>query len=154
MWTRFMDMHSGGGTKLVINGQKKQLIFIEAPEDQAKAVFYARFGHNPERVSCTCCGEDYSIQSEDTFVQASAWDRGCEYVESIELRNEGRYIERGQPIPEGFQPSRFSAPVAREYRTVTEFLQDPEIFVIPADSITVDERNASVPQQGYVWVGE
>jgi len=53
-----MDMHSGGDLK-----EKWQYIYIEAPEEEAKVIFYNRFGHNPNRVTCTCCGKDYSISS-------------------------------------------------------------------------------------------
>jgi hypothetical protein len=54
MWTRFMDMHSGGDAK---TGD----VFIEAPEAQARAIFTARFDRDPDHVTCTCCGRDYSV---------------------------------------------------------------------------------------------
>lgn len=63
IWTKFMDMHSGGGTK-----EDFEYLFIEAPIEEAKIIFYNRFGHNPEHITCTCCGSDYSIyeyQSEE-----------------------------------------------------------------------------------------
>ena len=59
-WTEFNDCHSGGGTK-----EQWEKIFIEAPKDEAVTVFYNRFGHNPRRVSCTCCGPDYCIWEEE-----------------------------------------------------------------------------------------
>ena len=71
-WTRFMDMHSGGGTK---EGDC-EYIYIEAPEEEAKIIFYNRFGHNPERVSCTCCGDDYSISEKKSLEESTAFDRG------------------------------------------------------------------------------
>lgn len=58
MWTHFYDMHSGGRQK-----EKWSHIFIEAPEEEAIVIFYNRFGHNPNKVTCTCCGQDYSISS-------------------------------------------------------------------------------------------
>ena len=58
-WTQFWDMHSGGSLK-----EQWQYIYIEAPEDEARVIFYNRFDHSPDRVTCTCCGEDYSV-SED-----------------------------------------------------------------------------------------
>ena len=61
-WTKFWDMHSGGGSK-----EEWNFISIEAPEKEAKIIFYNRFGHNPERVSCTCCGRDYSIDEYKTL---------------------------------------------------------------------------------------
>lgn len=71
MWTRFMDMHSGGGTK----EEPYEYIYIEAPVSEAKVIFYNRFGHNPERVTCTCCGEDYSIDAEETLEKATEYER-------------------------------------------------------------------------------
>ena len=71
-WTRFMDMHSGGRLKK----PPYQYIYIESDnEDQAKLIFFNRFGHNPERVSCTCCGEDYSISSGSGLMKLSQYDR-------------------------------------------------------------------------------
>jgi len=99
MWTRFYDMHSGGGAK-----EKWELIFIEAPEDEAISIFYNRFGHNPNRVSCTCCGADYSIYED------------------------GDSLER-------------------------QDFKDKKTLVIYTDDIKDNERNMSVPEQGYVWKG-
>lgn len=76
-WTRFMDMHSGGSTKVVIRKQAIEYIYIEAPENEARVIFYNRFGHNPSRVTCTCCGEDYSVSEEQTLELATAFERGC-----------------------------------------------------------------------------
>ena len=59
-WTEFMDMHSGGGQKL-----DWAYIYIEAPLEEAKVIFYNRFGRNPDRVTCTCCGADYWVHEED-----------------------------------------------------------------------------------------
>lgn len=70
MWTRFMDMHSGGSLK-----EKSQYIYIEAPVEEAKVIFYNRFGHNPDRVTCTCCGEDYTYDDYETLRDATAWER-------------------------------------------------------------------------------
>lgn len=73
-WTNFWDMHSGGKQK-----EKFAQCYIEAPEPEAKVIFYNRFGHNPERVTCTCCGEDYSISEHKTLGQASGYQRGCKW---------------------------------------------------------------------------
>ena len=66
MWTRFHDMHSGGSQK-----EQWNLIFIEASQAEAELIFYNRFGHNPNRVSCTCCGPDYSIGESETLDEAT-----------------------------------------------------------------------------------
>ena len=70
-WTHFWDMHSGGGCKEA----PYEHIFIEAPLEEAVRIFYNRFGHNPYRVSCTCCGEDYSVSEYDTLEEATAYHR-------------------------------------------------------------------------------
>lgn len=70
MWTQFYDMNSGGGQK-----EKWSIICIELPEETAKVYFYNRFGHSPNRVSCTCCGEDYSTSTGDTLEDLTHWER-------------------------------------------------------------------------------
>jgi hypothetical protein len=74
MWTRFMDMHSGGDAKTAWNK-----IYIEAPEELAIEVFKSRFGRDPYHTTCTCCGEDFSISSKESFEQISGHDRGCDF---------------------------------------------------------------------------
>ena len=56
MWTALRDTHAGGIQKL-----EWKWVVIEADEDEATSVFFSRFGINPNRVSCTCCGSDFSI---------------------------------------------------------------------------------------------
>ena len=48
---------------------------VEAPLEEAVRIFYNRFGHNPYRVSCTCCGEDYSVTEHDTLEEATEFER-------------------------------------------------------------------------------
>lgn len=55
-WTQFFDLCSGGSEK-----ERWGIIYIEAPEDEARVIFYNRFGHSPDRVTCACCGSDYSV---------------------------------------------------------------------------------------------
>ena len=152
MWTRFMDMHSGGGQK-----EKWPYIIIEASEREARVIFYNRFGHNPERVTCTCCGEDYSISEAESLEQITAHDRGCAYAYFDQGGNEvpekeafvsgkgmkpgyvGRYIERGD--------AEYKA-----YRTLDAYLTSGECLVIRANEIKPEERTGDVPEEGYVWV--
>jgi hypothetical protein len=72
-WTRFMDMHSGGRTKI----KNYNKIYIEAPEKEALVIFYNRFRRNPFNVTCDCCGGDYSISEADTLRLATAYERNC-----------------------------------------------------------------------------
>lgn len=129
VWTRFMDVHSGGGLK-----EDFQYCLIEAPEEEAKIIFYNRFGHNPERVSCTCCGEDYSISESKSLEEATAYDRGCKWVKN-------KYVE--EPDPETSY---------KEYQTVAQYLKNDDVKVIYAQDIKPEERVGEVPQEGYVWV--
>lgn len=131
-WTEFWDMHSGGGTK---EGDCEQ-IFIEAPLDEATSVFYAKFGHNPERVSCTCCGEDYSITEYKSLEQATAFHRGCKYDDKLR-----QYVEVADP--DGFKNS---------YKTVEQYKKEKTALFIYADEIKPEERTVDVPDQGYVYI--
>lgn len=152
MWTRFMDMHSGGEQK-----EKWAYIIIEAPIEEAKVIFYNRFGHNPERVTCTCCGEDYSISEEESLEQITAFDRGCDYAY---FRPDGTEC----PAKEAFKPGRgmakgYSGGYAErkgdnawsKYRTLDKYLSSGECLVIRASEIKTKEREGCVPEQGYIW---
>lgn len=75
MWTLFWDMHSGGSAKVVIDGKKKEKIYIELPEEEAINYFEQRFDRNPYNVTCDCCGEDYSIYSEESIEYLSDFHR-------------------------------------------------------------------------------
>ena len=127
MWTRFMDMSSGGGTK----EEPYDNIYIEAPEDEAIIIFYNRFGHNPNKVTCTCCGEDYSISEEKTFEQASGYARNCAYAGK-------KYIER--------EASDYG-----KYQTVASYKRNKDVLVIPKSKIKKAERVGDAPTEGYVW---
>lgn len=70
-WTQFMDMHSGGRTKI----EPYEYIFIEAPEQQARDYFTARFGRHPNHVTCDCCGSDFSVDEHATLDEATAYER-------------------------------------------------------------------------------
>ena len=128
MWTQFMDMYSGGESK-----EKWKYIYIQAPAKEAKVIFYNRFGHSPERVSCTCCGEDYSISESPTLEQASAYDRGRKY-------ENGKYVEK--PNGESW----------KKFLTIEEYSKQKDVLIIHADEIKDTERLGEVPEEGYVWV--
>jgi len=125
MWTQFWDMHSGGRQK-----EKWSKIYIEAPEEVAQVIFFNRFGHSPERVTCACCGEDYSISEYETLEQASAYHRGCEY------EADGNTVKESGP----------------RHRTVEQYIAEGDALVIRASEIDDEERVGEVPVQGYVYV--
>lgn len=126
MWTRFMDMHSGGGTK----EGPYEYIYIEAPLPEAKVIFYNRFGHNPERVSCTCCGPDYVIYEHATLEEATAFERGCLYDARLDA-----YVDEPRS----------------GHHAMSQWTQRPDVLVIRGDEIEPSERVGDVPEQGYVW---
>lgn len=161
-WTLFMDMHSGGGLK----EENYALIYIEAPIDEACVIFYNRFGHNPYRVTCTYCGEDYSVDEHQTIEAATAYDRGCPWVEDergwmfkdrpADYRD-GFYLEPGQQVPAGMKLSSLSSIRGGEAVTVEEWRKsgkgniDGGVLFIDAADIKPEERVGEVPEQGYVW---
>ncbi len=129
MWTRFMDMHSGGGLK-----EKWQYIYIEAPQEEAEVIFYNRFGHAPSRVTCTCCGNDYVVNEAKSLEQISASERGCKWDQ-----RKKRYVEES------------GGESWSKYRTIRQWLRTGQATIIRAKSIKAQERVGEVPQQGYVW---
>ena len=162
-WTKFHDMHSGGDQKL-----DWPFIFIEAPLQEAKAVFYHRFGRNPDRITCTCCGEDYSISESEDLAQASAYQRNCRYDNDTK-----HYVEELSDRPMGGGTYEIRTMTGTD-ETKTEYLNvgpDPYVTVedffktgtggsvehyiplaIYAKDIKDEERAADLPEEGYVWV--
>ena len=72
-------MHSGGGQKL-----DAELIIIEAPEEEAIRISQERFNRHPSHVTCTCCGDDFSISEWATLEEATAYERGCAWSNEAE----------------------------------------------------------------------
>lgn len=156
MWTRFMDMHSGGGQKL-----KWAYIYIEAAEEEARSVFYAKFGRNPARVTCTCCGEDYVTSSEESLQQLTAYDRKCcyvyenaagkrivwsDYVNHADKKTfKGRWIEF-----QGTDALR-QTPSSEPAMSLEEYFAQESVLKVPAAEISDEERKADVPEEGFVW---
>lgn len=125
MFTRFMDMHSGGGLK----ESPYQFIYIEAAMEEARVIFYNRFGHNPERVTCTCCGEDYTLSEAESLELESAYDRGCAWDKKAN----------------DYDLSKFKT-------SIDDYVKRPDVLVIRASDIKDSERVGEVPEQGYRWV--
>jgi hypothetical protein len=132
-FTQFWDMNSGGGQK-----ESFKYCYIEAPQAEAKVIFYNRFGHNPERVTCTCCGEDYSINESETLEQATGYHRGCKSINIGMHKWEYQEIHCGESY--------------RPYVELADYLNQADIMVIRADEITDADRLGDVPSQGFVWV--
>ena len=113
-WTQFSDMCSGGGRK-----EKWDCIWIEAPEDEARVIFNNRFGHDPSKVTCTCCGSDYSVYEETP----DAEDRNGSslFITAADIKPEERIDKDAEvvPVTENMSARKF-------YRTVitVEVLSD------------------------------
>lgn len=125
-WTKFNDMHSGGGQK-----EDFDCCYIEAPQAQAEVIFYNRFGHSPNRVTCTCCGEDYSVSESENLKQATGYERNCGYDKS-------GYIEKARD--------------SRKFVTLEEYVKKDDVLIIHETEIKPEERIGEVRQQGYVWM--
>jgi hypothetical protein len=68
--TRFMDMHSGGKLKTPFTH-----IYVDAPIDEALAIFIDTFQRDPNNVTCKCCGEDFVYEEYSSLEEATAYDR-------------------------------------------------------------------------------
>ena len=153
-WTQFWDMHSGGRTK----ESPYEHIYIEAPENEAVIIFYNRFGHNPNRVSCTCCGDDYSISEGVSLEQVSGYQRGCDYAyfkgkkevpqseawksgKGLLEGYEGRYVERESPSKMSFH----------KFMKIEEYAKQKDVLIVYDKDIKDEERTGYIPQEGYVW---
>lgn len=134
-WTLFWDMHSGGSQKL-----DWPFIIIEADEDEARKMFAEAFGRNPDDVTCNCCGEDYSVSSDASLAQLTAYHRHLTYTaplmgaaewraaspeERQAANNAGRYLEPDELPPDGW-PVRHAIEVEHGYvkpQTMADFLR-------------------------------
>lgn len=151
MWTQFWDMHSGGGLKL----PPWHYIYIEAPEDEATVIFCNRFGRHPENVTCQCCGEDYSVKSEETLEQLTGFHRNLRAIKRIgralkndPVLNRWYYLEPGQEPPEGYTVDRAWNRSAREL-TLDEYVKQPDVLVVSAADIKPEERVGQATGRGH-----
>jgi hypothetical protein len=72
--TRFMDMHSGGKLKTPFTH-----IYVDAPIDEALAIFIDTFQRDPNNVTCKCCGEDFVYEEYNSLEEATAYDCKAEW---------------------------------------------------------------------------
>lgn len=129
-WTRFMDMHSGGGCK----EYPFEYIYIQYPKDVAERVFYLMFGHNPDRVTCTCCGNDYSVDESKDLKQATGYNRSCAYNADKKLYIESRvseYSHRRRPMG------------------VKAYCTQENVLVIYKDMVDASNIPHELPLEGY-----
>lgn len=129
-------MHSGGSQK-----EDWAKIYIEAPQKEAEIIFYNRFGHNPYRVTCTCCGEDYSMSESSTLEDATGYHRNCAWEDVDGETGGGHYIEK----PDTRWNSR------RKLISLEDYVKQDDVLVIYAKDIKPEERIGDLPRQGYYW---
>jgi len=148
MWTRFWDMHSGGGQK-----EKWSKIYIEADsQEEAEVIFYNRFGHSPNRITCTCCGEDYSVDSGKDLGQITGYDRGCRNIfkkVNGKYTNQ-KYIEASARVPKGYKTDSLSS--FNKYQSLKQYMKNQDVLFISKKDVKEDEKHGELPLQGYVWV--
>lgn len=70
--TRFMDMHSGGHLKTPYTH-----IYIDEPLGEAVRTFRDLFRHDPDNITCKCCGKDFFYEEYSSLEEATAHDREC-----------------------------------------------------------------------------
>lgn len=126
MWVSFNDMHSGGGTKVPPYEQ----IYIQAnSEAEAVKIFIRKFSYDPTQCSCHTCGDDYSIDTDDSILQLSGYHRGCEFLSPGKGRyNEGRYFEPGEKRPKGWTGGGSSS--WRKHQTIEQYAAQEDICIV------------------------
>lgn len=136
LWTRFMDMHSGGGRKTDYD-----IIYIEARVDRARVIFENRFGRDPDDVTCNCCGPDFSIDpypwddaeehEVESLQQVTAFERSCAFDPETK-----RYLE--EPRNSEYDRNRYVG-VDEYARYGAEKWGSRKPFVVYAEDITEDD---------------
>lgn len=155
-WTCFMDAHSGGKQKLDWSH-----IYVELPEDEATIFFQNRFKRNPSRVTCTCCGSDYSIIEGATLLDVTGYERNCRYAYFDAKDNEVDQTKAwicGDGFINGCSARYIDEADTkcnyREYISMPDFLKLPEKLIIHRKDIENSELKGSIRQEGYIWRGE
>lgn len=87
MFTKFWDMDSGGRLK-----EQWDIIYIEASKGEACEIFEKRFGHAPDHVTCSCCGDDYAILESETLESATKFHRKTTPLDKYLEENKERIL--------------------------------------------------------------
>ena len=91
-YTQFMDMYSGGGNKIDIDGVPKEYIYIaSSSEEKAIEICEEKLYQDPYEVACDCCGENFSVSTYDSLKEATAYERNCKWVGDGYSEEEGSY---------------------------------------------------------------
>lgn len=111
-WTLFSDAYAEGFLKF----KHYEFIIVEGKVEEALSMFIDMTNVDPKKVTCTCCGQHYSIREYDSVFQATAFERGCRYDNSLQC-----YVEEVSDFP------------IMEYATVENFINQDNVLVIFAD---------------------
>ena len=155
-WTHFWDMNSGGGQK-----EKWKHIFIEAPRSEAIRIFTNRFDHHPERVTCTCCGSDYSISPWDYDEDDPDPDEEESTLEGLSRYHRESFVTQALNLYDKHRDSYGSVDYKAVQAEARKLIipveewekQDDTVLIIRAHEITKEERSG--PDRapgGYVWM--
>lgn len=142
-------MHSGGSQK-----EPFSILYIQAPEREARSVFYSRFGHNPERVTCSCCGSDYSVSSDPSASpeEITGFHRNAFYAVPKAKHldySQAKYFDRREDIPDDWEIRRDMG--EREVLSLEDYFAQDDIAVIYAKEIEEYERHVTVPDELGMW---
>lgn len=89
IWVRFHDLHAGGYQKL----QWGHIYICANSLEEALNVFEEKFSQNPQAVTCSCCGPNYSYAEFETLEDATSYERSDKfisndyYVPQVSLKN-------------------------------------------------------------------
>lgn len=111
-WTLFADAYADGKLKF----KAFEWIIVEGKEEDALSLFMDITNVDPKKVTCTCCGQHYSIREFDSVFQATAFERGCCYDMTLEC-----YVEEISDFP------------IIHYTTVEDFIDRDNVLIIFAD---------------------
>ena len=136
-WVHFWDMHSGGDNKIgtyehiyIQAGLKPSATAITA---SATEIFERLFGRDPDNVTCSCCGNDFSIDEDDNLYQVTGYDRGCT------TDSNGKYVE---------YPAKTK--YARKYVSLHDYIQQEDVCIVYSDhgTMTILRSNEEVLRNG------
>jgi len=132
--TKFHDMHSGGKLKTDYDH-----IYIEAPREQAIEFFKSWFNRRPRNVTCSCCGEDFSVTQYEDLAQATAYERNCRFERVDGEQGGGHWVE---------EPDTWSNGEKKDYSTVQEYLGQQNIAFFSVEDVE-NELNEVVEGKTY-----
>ena len=170
-------MYSGGKSKI----PPYVCIYIEASnKNEAISVFYSKFKRNPCNVTCTCCGPDYAISSDESFRELTAYTRNCARVffytdsrvreEAVEStlgvgitydRETQEPLYKGRPVfveyveracLDGMNYGKSLEECTARYVSTEQYAASEDVCIVPSSDIGYQDRDMLVPSSGWTWV--